>query len=307
VIAILGFTSSAHATFPGRTGLIAFAGTTGGAHQIYTVRPNGHGLRQVTHLHADLGYPAWSPNGRRIVFDLDRPGGPPGGTIRVMNADGTHMVDLNAGKNPPAGVEEGIPSFTPDGSRIVFQRHDPTTNDDAIWSMNLQGTDRHRITAGIGYGATAPEVSPNGTMLAFVGGNGQDLSGALFTCRMDGSNLRRLTPFSFNLTAKVNWSPDGRHLAFTVDDGHPGNTSANIATIAADGTGLRYLTHYTGGQVNAISAAYSPDGKWIAFRLEDHGRYALYRMRPDGSEPHALLPLSPLKPQQIDWGPVSDH
>ena len=49
--------------------------------------------------------------------------------------------------------------------------------------------------------------------------------------------------------------------------------------------------------------SYSPDGQWIAFRLEDHGQYGLYRMRDDGI-PAADSPLSGLKPRYIDWGPA---
>ena len=64
----------AYATFPGRNGLIAFqAQATADAHiQIYTVRPNGHDLRQITHLDADAVTPDWSPDGRQIAFEIDR-------------------------------------------------------------------------------------------------------------------------------------------------------------------------------------------------------------------------------------------
>ena len=41
----------------------------------------------------------------------------------------------------------------------------------------------------------------------------------------------------------------------------------------------------------------------IVFRLEDHGQYGLYRMRPNGSGLHAILKLSSFKPRFIDWGP----
>ena len=57
----------AYATFPGRNGLIAFQVQTDAGIQIYTVRPSGHNLRQITHVSGDAVRPDWSPDGRQIV------------------------------------------------------------------------------------------------------------------------------------------------------------------------------------------------------------------------------------------------
>src|SRR5207237_9762107 len=74
---VLATAGAAHATFPGRNGLIAFqAQATPDAHiEIYTVRHNGHDLRQITNLHADAVTPDWSPDGRQIVLHLHKPEG----------------------------------------------------------------------------------------------------------------------------------------------------------------------------------------------------------------------------------------
>ena len=68
---LLAAAPSALATFPGRNGLIAFYSDTDAGAQIFTVRPNGHDLRQITHVDGDAVRPDWSPNGRRIAFELD--------------------------------------------------------------------------------------------------------------------------------------------------------------------------------------------------------------------------------------------
>ena len=59
--------------------------------------------------------------------------------------------------------------------------------------------------------------------------------------------------------------------------------------------------------MNAYLGSYSPDGKWLVFRLEDHGQFGLYRVRPDGSHQEAILPLSTFRPSLIDWGPPARH
>ena len=82
---------------------------------------------------------------------------------------------------------------------------------------------------------------------------------------------------------------------------NPGD-SANVSVVAPDGGGEHLLNHFSGGTVNAFAGSYSPHGRWIVFRLEDHGRFGLYKMRPDGSQLKAILPLSTFAPRFIDWG-----
>src|SRR5215471_11235132 len=75
------FASPAWATFPGTNGRIAFAALPtldAPGKQIYTIEPNGTGLRQLTHLTGDATSPHWSPDGTRIVFERDQPRGLPG-------------------------------------------------------------------------------------------------------------------------------------------------------------------------------------------------------------------------------------
>ena len=295
---VFAFVSAApaHATFPARNGRLAFSAEKGDDVQLFTVGRHGGHLRQITHVSgADAVNPDWSPDGRRIVFEFDTEESP---RVAFVNADGSGLVVL---PSAPGGTE-GQPSFTPDGSRIVFTRFDGV--EEATWSMRLDGTDRKRITAGPG-DATDPNVSPDGASLSFVGvRNHVEFDQALYTARLDGSVPRRLTPFSSDVAIKQDWAPDGRRLVFTekVDHVHRGD-SGNMATIRPDGSGLRRLTHYRGGKVNAIAGSYSPDGRRIAFRFEDHGKFGLDTMRPDGSHPTALLRLSDFMPRYIDWGP----
>ena len=226
-----------------------------------------------------------------------------------MNGDGGNLVDL---LQPNPNICEGEPSFTPNGKRIVFERFDIDTGDDAIWSMKVNGSDRKRIIGPWPNGfATDPNVSPDGQTLSFVGWDGSlvgpapgfELAKALFTVNISGSSLSQLTPFTSDIAIKQDWAPDGRHIVLGTNANffNPGE-SANIATIRPNGTGLRYLTHYQGGNVNAFAGSYSPDGRYIVFRLEDHGSYALFRMNTDGSDLHLILGFSNFRPRNIDWG-----
>ena len=113
----------------------------------------------------------------------------------------------------------------------------------------------------------------------------------------------QVTPYDFDVAVKQDWSPDGERLVFTqYGDQHIPGVSANIATIRPDGTSLRVLTHFQGGDVQVFAGSYSPNGRWIVFRLEDHGLFGLFKMRPDGSHVTTILPLSSFRPSFIDWG-----
>ncbi len=191
---------SALATVPGPDGLIAFRADTGSGDQIYTIRPDGTGQTQLTFLDGDnLLQPHWSPDSRLIVFELDTPDSC--ANVAYMNADGTNMVVLPLANGD---ICEAMPSFSPDGQRIYYEAFDG--HRDAIWSMALDGTDRHWVTSCLGRGVTDPEVSPDGTMIAFTCFSRR--GSALFDSNIDGSHLRQLTPFSFDVGTKEDWSPD---------------------------------------------------------------------------------------------------
>jgi len=303
-MAVAGFVAApgpAWATFPGTNGQITFAALpTPGApgKQIYTIEPNGTGLRQVTHLPGDATAPHWSPDGNRIVFELDHPTGEPGCSVMVMNADGSGLTDLTGNRN---GCD-ATPSFTPEGTRIFFEHFDDITGMDAIWSMNLSGADRHLITGGTGSGVTDPEVSPDGTTLSFIDANGQPFGQALFTASIDGTGLHQLTPF-IDVGVKQSWAPDGSRITLTPNADFPDHLSPNVATIKPDGTDLRYLTHYNAGGAAAFTGSYSPDGQWIVFRhqTKSTATFGLFKIRPDGTQ-RALIAELPFAPRFIDWG-----
>ena len=296
--AALACAAPAHATYPGRDGRLLFSVVTDAGVQIQTVRENGRDRRQITHVAGDAVHPDWSPDGRAIVFGLETEEsanvafvGEGGGPVRVVPA--------------PPGTFESQPSFAPDGRHIVYSQFDGTR--EAVWSMRLDGRGRHEITAGPG-DATDPNASPDGRSVSFVGvpGGQWEIEQALFTSRLDGSRLKQLTPFSSEVAIKQDWAPDGGRLALTTNADFvvPGG-SANLATIRADGRGLRSLTRFSGGEVNAFAGSYSPSGRKIAFRYEDHGLYGLYTMRTDGSHVRPILRLSEDRPRYIDWGPLA--
>jgi Tol biopolymer transport system component len=292
IAAALVASPAAFATYPGRNGRLAFYSITDTGPQIFTVKKNGQDLRQLTHVTTgEAKFPDWSPDGKLIAFGIEAE---ETANVAIMNADGSGLRVL---PHPP-GVYESDPSFTPDGRRLIIDRFDGTS--ESAISVKLDGSDPRTVATGTG---EDPNLSPDARSLTYLGHNNGEGPGALMTTSVPGNLLRQVTPFSFDVGSKHDWAPDGKRLAIT----HNANfliegASANLATMRPDGSDLRFVTHFTGGEVNAFFGSYSPDGRWLVFRLEDHGRNGLYKIRPDGTHMKAIMPLSDFAPRFIDWG-----
>lgn len=104
----------------------------------------------------------------------------------------------------------------------------------------------------------------------------------LFTARLDGSDLVRLTTEQ-GYDAECSFSPDGSQVLFVSDrDGDP-----DIYLMNADGTNVRQVTNepgYDGGPF------FSPDGRWIAYRTDrlEKDMLQIHVMRADGSDDVAV-------------------
>jgi Tol biopolymer transport system component len=285
----IGLMAPAQATVPGPDGLIAFRADTGSGDQLYTIRPDGTGTRQLTFLEGDnLEQPHWSPDGTMITFGFETPD--TCSNVAYMNADGTGVTVLPLGGRD---ICEGAPTFSPDGARLFYEAY--TGHLDSINSMRLDGTDRRMISNCEGRGATAPEVSPDGRLLAMSCGGHRGVG--LFVSNVGGTHLHQVVPGSYDVGNKNDWSPDSRHIMFISQSG----PAVNTATVRPDGTGLFWVTNYGEGEPNALGNTYSPDGQWIVMRLESDGLYALAKIHPDGTGLQLMTSYSTFRPRGMAW------
>lgn len=105
-----------------RGDVIMFSRAVEGDYEIYTIRPDGTGVKRLTHSRGNDAHMAWSPDGERIVFASNRMGfkdegtyvdaPQPQGEIFVMRADGTRVEQLTDNQ-----WEDGTPAWQPAGRR----------------------------------------------------------------------------------------------------------------------------------------------------------------------------------------------
>ncbi len=249
---------------PTTSGKIAYA--SGG---IFVMDADGRHLTKLSGTGTD---PAWSPDGKEMVFAGVVDGR---SQIYLMNSDGsgktriTHTLD-----------NDSEPVWSADGKRIAFvSNRNGTglnlTSNSQIYTMNADGSGETRLTNSK-YGARRPSWSPDGKKIAFGSGGGIYLmnpdgngvirladgggpawspdgkkvaflghTGEIYVMNADGSAQTRLNPIWYENTSPA-WSPDSTAIVFLSNRGHEHDILFDIFVMNANGTAVTRLTYGLG-------------------------------------------------------------
>ncbi|MCH7813646.1 MAG: PD40 domain-containing protein, partial [Planctomycetes bacterium] len=214
---------------------IVFASDRGEADDIWAIRPDGTGLRQITEHDIEGDEPpywiepVWSPDGDWIVFEADTEADTEleqRGTIFKVRSDGTDLTQLT--KRDGADFDDRLPNWSPDGDRILFQRRLPNEGDGDNWDVYVVDTD----------GDEAVNVSN--------------------------------APKRFNTDAS--WSADGRWIASSSSYGpdaeelpHPNITGFFVPDAESDESVPNPVRITFGDRHEDVAPGVSPDGRTVAF------------------------------------------
>jgi Tol biopolymer transport system component len=168
--------------------------------EIYVMNADGSRVRRVTQMSStdpayetDLVWPIWSPDGKRLVFEVKHysAADPPNRrALFIVDVDGSELRQLT----PWSLNAGGRPDWSPDGSQILFRTISLSNRHHGnLYTIRPDGTGLRQLTH-----YPAPKTvlngsfSPDGKWIAFSRFSSEPYP-AVYVMRADGSGVRRLS------------------------------------------------------------------------------------------------------------------
>ena len=139
--------------------LITFLIAQGTRNQLAVIRPDGSGRRPFFSEAAQQagwtngGRPDWSPDGSQVVLQAAQRGGSPIGGLVIATAGGDVLRSIT-----PEGSLDALPSWSPNGSLILFER------DGGAWTASPDGSNQAPFPFYVRYA----EWSPSGSHILWL-------------------------------------------------------------------------------------------------------------------------------------------
>ena len=253
--------------------------------------------KQLTTDAGDKSFPAWSPDGKKLLYSA-----PSGG--RTLGID-IWMLDLETPEKPAVNLsqhqgEDTQAAWSPDGKQIAFTNRGANGNDlRQLFLMNSDGTNIQRLS--LEYQEFSPTWSPDQLYLAYVISASSHYIMYLRTAA-DGY----ASPVKFDTqevlgrqgdVADPAWSPDGDLIAYVRMEG----ASRNIFLTRFSDRGSRNIPITQTGR--DTEPAFSDDGQWIAFTSGRDGSKDIFVMNTAGNM-QTNLTNNPAVEQMPAWQPI---
>jgi TolB protein len=214
---------------------LVFAHDDGQAVDLYSMKPDGSDQTRLTNTPEQESAAGWSPDGKQIGFTTFAD--PGGGTLWVMNADGTKLHAIYANENAFVGFED----WSPDGRTILLGVDARGGGQLDLYAIGVNGKGLTALTRVEG-DDSGGKWSPNGAKFVFWSDGYPPRDGpGIHIMNSDGSSPARVLADTLGLdTAAFAWSPDGQQIAWTGKKEGGGGSSIFVMTSA--GTELIQVT-----------------------------------------------------------------
>jgi len=197
----------------------------------------------------------------------------------LMAQDRTlHLVDRTGKAQPVSAPPRAYasPRFSPDGRRIAVTISAPY---DDLWIYDLDRGGLNRFTFTNQGGYYAPIWSPDGKWI--VAGLGLNPQNHVIR-KPVGGGQEEVLHTSVEGEYPTSWSPDGRLVAFRRLEP---KSSDDLWMLSLPAGGKSEAKPFLATSFSEAGAAFSPDGKWLAYSSNESGHNEIYvRAFPQGQE-----------------------
>jgi serine/threonine protein kinase len=266
--------------------------------------------KRASALPATMLRPAWSPDGKTIIFLTFEP--PNRFTLNAVSPDDGSARSLYSSHN-----DLGIPNWMPDGSALIVPiREKGPASRGQLWTVSFPSGEARRLSNDLtnyslawldlsrdGSSIAAIETNRSADLWALPGGDssqakqitsggapivsgsrlGKDrmlyetASAELFSIALDGSDAERLASSDREIIL-ASGCGDGKHIVYQQTTGE----ESDIWRMDADGANATQLTHHKSASLPSCS----PDGKWLVYNTAGERDY--WTMPVDGGTPRKL-------------------
>jgi len=245
------------------TGKIAFVANVDGNWDLFIVDEDGQNPVRLTNTPYDEGEPCWSTDRKKIVYSTSD------GKLRI--------IDIETKEEHQLPIEDGnavktTPSFSPDGSKIVYVYFRPQKADDtelAIFDLNNNVGKRLLNQYGPQF---FPRWSPDDRYIVYVNVHCSAECGRIiqepWLVDPKGGYARQIL-MTNSLCMRPVWSADGKKIVFASDK----SGNYDIWSLSIEDWKLKQLT--TDPNLDT-SPAWSPDGRRIAFVSTRTGKMKIW-------------------------------
>jgi len=189
-------------------------------------------------------------------------------------ANQQHSVDVSANDTVATTFDVSCPP----GGELLLSKYTPVYGTVSLYTIHADGTNLYELQPlGQQPGDQGASWSPDGTVIAFVGGSGDD---QIYLTNSQGHGSQLLLD-STGVQYVPQISPDGKTLVFQELEGTIGHFRYDLATVGVDGSGHVDLTN---DSLTEYTPAWSPDGHRIAYQGQDPlGGIQIYAVNSDGT------------------------
>jgi serine/threonine-protein kinase len=164
-------------------------------------------------------------------------------------------------------------AFSPDGRRLAMDIRDGDEAD--IWTYEWARDAMYRLTTNPGQDVS-PVWSPDGRWIAFASTRGDQRTPNLYCQRADGTGEARRLTESATPQFPTSWHPSGRFLAFNDISGRIHISILELSGDEASGWKPAKASALQESPSIQNQAAFSPDGRWVAYSSSETGSLEVY-------------------------------